>query len=140
MPHDGSTDVVRSRARAEYFEPARHAGRTHVVIQSGEFNKKLLEDKLIPSNRIPLVCNALKSRKLLKENHATLETMEGPPSGTSSTVVFTYRLEPLPDGSAPNSSEPSPAFNRLRGMLQEAYHRLGGAEAFHRKERAEWGE
>jgi hypothetical protein len=43
------------------------------------------------SNRVSLVCQALKSHKFLAENHLLIEKWEGPPSGMSTTVTFTYR-------------------------------------------------
>jgi len=58
------------------------------------------------SNRVSLVCQALRSSKFLDENHLVLERWEGQPSGRSTTVAFTYRLlheeekapAPVPNG------------------------------------------
>jgi len=140
MPIYGSTEIIRARAREDYFEPARNAGQTHVTIRSGDFNKSLVSRRLIPANRLPLICNALKSSKLLKENRVVLEQVEGPESGLSSTVLYTYRLEPGPQVSPSPSSPPTGGgFSGLGGVLRETYRKLGGSDAFHAAERAEWG-
>jgi hypothetical protein len=106
----------------------------------GDINRSLVSNRLIPANRIPLICRALKSRQLLEENHAVLESVVGPASGLSSTVVYTYRLEAPKE--LPTDAAPEPMaldrFAALHGILRSAYEKLGGAEAFHARERAEW--
>jgi hypothetical protein len=57
-------------------------------------------------------------------------------------VKFIYKIEPLPPGS-PNSPATPPAssadaFLSLRGIMKSAYQKLGGAEAFHRRESESW--
>jgi hypothetical protein len=138
MPTYGTTDRVRQQAAKEYIEPARRAGVKHVHIHSGTFNKRLVESHVLPPNRLPLICNALASRKFQRENHLALENVEGPPSGHSSTVIYTYRLEPLP--SAPDSTSPAASSNflSLRGVLKDTYKQLGGAERFHKSQREAW--
>jgi hypothetical protein len=138
MPAYGATDRVRQQAAAEYIEPARRAGARHVHIHSGTFNKRLVESHVLPPNRLPLICNALASRKFQRENHIALESVEGPPSGHSSTVVYTYRLEPLPQPSASSAPPPSGNFLRLRGVLTNTYKQLGGADRFHKAQREAW--
>jgi len=44
------------------------------------------------SNRIAHVCAALKTPKFLEPNGLRLVETSGPPSGTSTTVVYTYEL------------------------------------------------
>src|ERR1035438_5260600 len=80
-------DRVREHARREYIEPARRRREPTVRIVAGEVQKAV---RL--SNRVALVCQALKSHKFLDENHLVLEKWDGPPSGMSTTVIFTYRL------------------------------------------------
>lgn len=138
MPAYGATDRVRHQAVAEYIEPARRAGAKRVHIHSGTFNKKLVESHVLPPNRLPLICNALASRKFQRENHLALESVEGPPSGHSSTVVYTYRLEPLPPSSA-SAPAASSNFLNLRGVLKNTYKQLGGADRFHKAQREAWG-
>jgi len=76
----------------------------------------------------------LKSRKFLYENHLVLEKCEGPPSGMSTTVVFTYRL--LSDDRKAPTAPPEWPFLKLRGIAKEAFSSLGGGEAFIQQERA----
>jgi hypothetical protein len=80
-------DQVREHARHEYIEPARRRGDSAVRIVAGDVQKAV---RLV--NRTALVCQALKSHKFLEENHLALEKWDGPPSGMSTTVTFTYRL------------------------------------------------
>jgi hypothetical protein len=93
---------------------------------------------MLAANRFPLVCNALRSKKFLSENKLRLVKEESPPSGSSSTVVFTYELEPL-DQKPGGTQGGFPSFMALHGLLKKTYSELGGAEKFHREERSHWG-
>ena len=124
-------DRVREHARREYIEPARRRHESTIRIVAGEVQKAV---RL--SNRVSLVCQALKSHKFLDENHLVLEKWEGPPSGMSTTVTFTYRL--MDDaGQTPNESAEW-AFQQLRGIGKDVFQSLGGGEAFIRKEREQF--
>lgn len=90
------------------------------------------------SNRVPLVCQALKSSKFLDENRLVLEKWEGPPSGMSTTVVFTYRL--LNDRERAVGPHAEWPFSKLRGIAKEAFNSLGGGEAFIQQERERFHE
>jgi hypothetical protein len=125
-------DQVREHARHEYIEPARRRGDSAVRIVAGDVQKAV---RLV--NRTALVCQALKSHKFLEENHLALEKWDGPPSGMSTTVTFTYRL----GGQQPASGQPpgeSPLL-RLWGIGKEVFQSLGGGEEFIRSEREQWG-
>src|SRR5580658_8495847 len=102
-------DRIREIARAEYIEPARARRESIVRIVAGNVQKAA---RL--SNRVPLVCQALKSSKFLDENHLVLEKWEGPPSGLSTTVTFTYRL--LNDEEKKPAPRPEWSFMKLRGI------------------------
>src|ERR1039458_2830702 len=84
MANYGSTDIVRRTAAEQYIAPARKQSQTTVTIHSGDFNKFLVQNRVLPPNRFPIVCNALQSRKFLQENHLTLKEVQGPPSGKRS--------------------------------------------------------
>ncbi len=99
MANYGSTDKVRRTAAEQYVIPARRRSETTLTIHSGDFNKFLVQNQVLPPNRFPIVCNALQSRKFLQENHLALKEVQGPPSGRSSTVKFIYRIEPIPPDS-----------------------------------------
>jgi len=139
MPTYGTTDKVRQRAAAEYIEPARKTGAKRIRIHSGNFNKRLVENKVLPPNRLPLVCNALVSRKFLSDNHLRLESVEGPPSGHSSTVVYTFALDPIPaPGTSTGNTQSPGGLLPLRGILKSTYKKLGGGEHFHKSQRETW--
>jgi hypothetical protein len=128
MAQTTHADRVREHARLEYIEPAKRRHESTIRIVAGEVQKAV---RL--SNRVSLVCQALKSHKFLDENHLVLEKWDGPPSGMSTTVTFTYRLM---DDAGQTSSPPAEwPFLRLRGIAKDVFRSLGGGEAFIRKER-----
>jgi DNA polymerase III psi subunit len=137
MAEYGATDKVRQQAAIQYIEPARRRGDRRVTIHSGMLNKLLVESNVLPANRLPLVCNALSSRKFQRDNCLALEKVDGPPSGRSSTVVYTYRLEPVPAQSKA-AATPASAFLAARGALKKTYKQLGGGERFHRNQLQDW--
>src|ERR1700732_3356796 len=114
------TDQIRDHARSQYIEPARRRREAVVQIVAGDVHKALGL-----SNRVPVVCNALSSKRFLEENRIALEGREGPPSGLSTTVRFTYRLLRENGGA---SRSPSP-FLGLRGVAKQVFQALGGGEA-----------
>lgn len=128
---EGYTERVRAYAREHYIEPARKRGENTVKIVSGDIYRALRVPNVVPS-----VCAALKSRKFLAESRLTLENIQGPPSGQSTTVVFQYKLLGLPAGSTARTR--ADAFLRLRGLGKKTFSALGGGEAFLRKERKEF--
>jgi hypothetical protein len=126
------TDRVREYARREYIDPARSRRQSTVRVVAGEVQKAV---RL--TNRVPLVCQALKSTKFLTENHLILEKVEGPPSGMRTTVTFSYRI--LDDGGRQNAPEPdADPFRKLRGVAKEVFRSLGRGEAFLRGEREQF--
>jgi hypothetical protein len=126
----GDTARVRRYARNHFVHPARRERRSTFRVLVGEVHKALGL-----SNRVPLVCNALSSRKFLEENSLRLIDRAGPPSGQSTTVVLTYELL-----DSPPESEAFAAFYALRGAGKEVFRALGGGERFLRKERAGFGD
>jgi hypothetical protein len=140
MANYGSTDKVRKSASEHYISPARRRHESTVAIHSGDFGKYLVQNNVLPPNRFPIICNALRSRAFLRENHLTLEKVQGPPSGKSSTVTFIYQLQPIPNDSAiPRQvSAAGSSFMALRGILKSSYRKLGGADAFHHNESRKW--
>jgi hypothetical protein len=122
-----TTQELRDFVRREYIEPARRMKRKTVTVKAGEVHKRVRLH-----NRIPLVCQALSSKKFLEENHLQLEHREGPQSGLSTTSAFTYRLDSQQKRRA---KEELPTFVTMRGIGKEVFASLGGGEAFIRKER-----
>jgi hypothetical protein len=128
------SDRVREHARKRYVEQAKKRNESTVRIVAGDVQKAVHL-----SNRVPLVCQALKSRQFLEENGLVLEKWEGPPSGISTTVVFTYRFKKSPLHQESGRGATSP-FLHLRGIAKDVFSSLGGGEAFLRNEREKFYE
>jgi hypothetical protein len=118
---------VREYVRREYIDVARRQHQVTVRVVAGDVHKAVGL-----SNRVPLVCQALKGRKFLEENHLELEKSEGPKSGLGTKVAFTYRLKAK--GASP-SPEPETSFVTIRGIGKKLFQSLGGGEAFIRQQR-----
>ena len=135
---------IRQYARDNYVRPAVRRGEERVQIRAGDVHSALKLQRQHPN-----VCQALGSRIFLKDNNLVLEGKDGPSSGQSSSVVFTYRL---PVSSAPQSSDsqqtpPSKYKNpallellKLKGIGKELFASLGGGEEFLRSEREAFNE
>ncbi len=120
------SDLVRQHAAEAYVASARRRGDRTLAINVGTVHKALAL-----SNRVPLVCAALGSKKFLTENHLRLISKTGPPSGQSTTVTFTYEfLEAQP---SPGNQD---AWTKLRGALKDVFSEHGGGEAYLRAERS----
>jgi hypothetical protein len=128
---ESTTDRIREYARSRIVEPARRQHLSIIKIVAGDLHKTLGLN-----NRVPLVCSALGSRKFQQENNLELISREGPPSGQSSRVTFTYRLNDQPGEATGAGLEDH--FLRLRGIAKEVFQRLGGGETFIRKEREQF--
>jgi hypothetical protein len=124
-----SADEIRSFVRRAYLEPARRQGLKHVRIIAGDVHRSL---KL--KNRVPNVCNALTSKSFLRDNNVVIEEESGPPSGMGTRMTYTYRLLGR-EHEQPGAIAEAPAFDKLRGLLKEALHSLGGGERFLQRER-----
>ena len=125
MKQEGPTSDVRMYVRDHYVRPAKREQRSTFRVLVGDVHHALKF-----SNRVPLVCNALSSRKFLEENSVRLIARTGPPSGQSTTVEFTYEfLE------ASRNGEPLDELRALRGAGKKAFQELGGGENFLREER-----
>lgn len=120
------SDVVRRHAYEAYYRPALRRGEKVFSVNVGTVHKVLAL-----TNRVPLVCAALKSRKFLEENGLDLIAETGPPSGQSTTVTFTYQIV------GNNREEPvlNESLLQLRGIAKDLFRELGGGEAFIQQER-----
>lgn len=143
MPDYGATDRVRRFVAQQFIEPARKQGERTVTIHAGKLGKLLEERNILPPNRFPIICGAMGSPKFAKSNRVRLQSRQGPK--LSSTVTFTFVLEPnepANSGSSEGGSTPpassADAFLSLRGIMKSTYQKLGGAEAFHRRESESW--
>lgn len=118
------SDSIRKHVRDRYVSPARQRRESTIEINVGVVHKDMGFN-----NRVPLVCQALRSRKFLEMNGLRLVSETGPQSGLSTTVTLTYEWTDMKD-----SNRPDP-WLRLRGMLKGIFTDLGGGEAYLRAER-----
>jgi len=82
-----TSDQVRAFAEKHYLVPARQRRERSVRIVVGEVQRALGLQQ-----RTPLVCAALRSQKFLRQAGVELAQVEGPPSGMSPKVAFTFRF------------------------------------------------
>jgi hypothetical protein len=120
------SNAVRKHVSEVYLKPAIRKGERIFTVNAGAVHKALALD-----NRVPLVCQALKSEKLLEENQLRIVSRTGPRSGQSTTVTVTYEVLA---SKADQSASPNPLLG-LRGIAKELFGQLGGAENFIRSER-----
>lgn len=124
--NEGQTAKVRRYVRDHYVRRARSERRAMFRVVVGDIHRALGLQ-----NRVPLVCNALASRKFLEENSLRLLGRTGPPSGQSTTVELTFELL---DPKRP--IEVMESLRALRGVGKQVFHELGGGEKFLRAERS----
>ena len=119
-----TADQIREHVRANYVERARRNRLARFSVRWGT-----IEKELGMSNRIAHVCTALKTPKFLEPNGLRLVETSGPPSGASTTVVYTYEF--LDNAAAPAAPVSASIFEKLlqmEGILKEVYKEIGGAE------------
>jgi hypothetical protein len=121
------SDAVRQHAADIYLRDALRRGDRTFSVNIGVVHKALSL-----TNRVPLVCAALTSKKFLVENNLRLISKTGPPSGQSTTVTLTYEIL------GTSQAVPADPFLGLRGIAKDVFKALGGGEAFIRKEREEF--
>ena len=80
------SDRVRDHVKKNYIDPAKKDGKKALSIRVGD-----IHNELGFSRRIPVVCSALRSRKLQKNCDIELTYIGGP--NNSTTTTFTYKLK-----------------------------------------------
>jgi hypothetical protein len=140
----GLSDRIRSVAQEKYVVPAIRAGQIHFVIRVRDLLNDL-QTGGFPGHHTPQICSALKTAKFLRENGLEIESIEGPPSKQSPTVVVRYRVTQRNRETPPLESsldkeivpaEETPEARalrlttRLRGLLKDELAEYGGGEAF----------
>ncbi len=121
------SDLVRAYVIEHYIEPARRRHDARVQVVAGDVHRAL---KL--SQRIPLVCAALRSERFLVSNDLEVEKLEGPPSKQGPRVTITYRLKEHDES---QKDVRLAAIDSIYGIGAEVFASLGGGEAFIRSER-----
>lgn len=84
-------DVIREHALKHYVEVARRKGQKTLTIVSGKVGQKLSSSNQIPKNRMPNVCQALKTGKFLKM--AGLRWLNPEEYKLSATTCFHYKIK-----------------------------------------------
>jgi 5-methylcytosine-specific restriction protein B len=123
------SEQVLKHVETAYVVPARERGESTIRVKAGDVHRDLRW-----ANRVPSVCTTLSSQKLQKAIGIELIAKEGPPSGQSTTVIFTYRL-PSANGRSDSAPRQSDRLERLYGIASEIFRELGGGEKFIREER-----
>jgi hypothetical protein len=110
-----SSDQIREYAGKNYVEPALRGSTSTVSIKSGDIVKGMGL-----KNKTPNVCTALRSNIFQKQYGLRLIGEQGPPSGMSTTVVFTYKVvNRIPAKNI--ESESWSAFDRLHGIAKDLF-------------------
>lgn len=138
-----ASDQVRAYVRNHYITPARKAGASTVRVRAGEVHKALKWNL----RRVPQVCAALSTQKFLESANVELLEKNGPPSGQSTTVEFTFKLldedktySPLARRTSESqATQDGTGLESLYGILEDEFKALGGGDAFLKAERAAWG-
>lgn len=132
------SDSIRNYVISTYIGPARSRRESTVTVVAGEVHKGLGL-----RSRVPLVCNAMRSRALLAEAGVRIVDDAGPPSGLSTTVAITYELLPpirRAEGPMAVRSSKDLLLGQLRGLGKHAFAKLGGGEQYIRGEREKFYE
>lgn len=127
------SDQIREYVRKTYVEPARLSQQDRFSVRCGT-----VERELGMSNRTAQVCNALKIPKFLDPNGLRLVETSGPPSGTGTTVVYTYEFCDSAAAAMSKVSDTASIYAKLKqmeGILKDVYRELGGAERAVQEER-----
>jgi hypothetical protein len=138
------SDRIRSIIQDHYIRPALRAGSVRLSIRARDVLKEAEATQDFPRGRTPTICSVLQSKKLLDENGLEIESIDGPPSRQSRTVVVHYRvvrpakLDSMTHGEAAAEVSETSAerakrlTDKLRGLLKKELAEYGGAEAFMR--------
>jgi hypothetical protein len=127
---ESATVRVREWVQNHIVQPARARGDRIITVTAGE-----VHNQLGLTNRVPVVCQALRSKRFLQENHLVLKDVNGPPSGLSTTVKFTYEI--VSSDTDETAKKPHPLWDLL-GIGKVVFRELGGGEKFIKNERAKF--
>jgi hypothetical protein len=138
------SDQVRAVAGAKFVRPALADGQTRFSVAVKDVLRDLVATGFPPSNT-PQVCTALRTKAFLREQGIEIESIDGPPSKMSTTVVYHYRVASphTRSSSAQTAPKEEPAIAEetaeakalrltegLRGLLKEEMAAYGGGEGF----------
>jgi hypothetical protein len=133
------TDQTKDYVISSYVSPARSRGEKTIEVRVGTVQRELGW-----TNRTPSVFSTLSSKEFQEEAGVELIEKRGGPAsgGPSTTWQFVYRiLDDAGTASATANAVP-PARGgllALYGICAEMYREVGGAEAFLRSQRENFG-
>lgn len=128
----GQSERVRGIVLERYLQPALRAGKTQISVRARDVLGDAEATPEFPRGRTPMICNVLRSGKLLKGTGLAIEREEGPPSMQSRKVVIHYKVEepslvkPAIDGRA----RAEHFVRRMQELLGPGVAEYGGAEKF----------
>lgn len=138
----GSSDLVRAIAAEKYVRPALRDGKRQITVAVKDVLRDLMAQGF-PATNTPQVCSALRTKEFLRDLGIEIESIEGPPSKQSTTVVYRYRaIEPRSPSAeskvereATRPEETSEEWahrviGKISGLLKEELAGVGGGEAF----------
>lgn len=135
----GLSEKVRGLAKSKYIAEAASTRKHAFEIRVRDVITEL-QKMGVPPTYTPQICSALQTRRFLTENGLQIESVDGPPSKVSPTVVIHYRfLDPEKSAAAaPAAAMPAESpeeraqrlTEKLRGLLKDEIAAHGGSEAF----------
>jgi hypothetical protein len=143
MAYGDDSERIRKRAWEGYINPQIRKGAERVSVQIRPLMKDM-ESKGFPTNHPRQFCKALQKKSFLQEKGLVLERLDGPPSGTSTTVVLHFRVQnEVTRRSTSQKASETPkekAFRlteRIRGLMKDQVAAHGGAMGYLRWVRSE---
>jgi hypothetical protein len=136
MAYGDGNERIRKRAWEKYIGPQIERGVRQIQVPIKPLMKEL-EAEGFATNRPRQFCTALQKKEFLREKNLVLDRVDGPPSGTSTTVVlhFTYGGD---GGGASALKGETPTEWALRvteplyGLMKDEIAARGGTEGFMR--------
>lgn len=142
MAHGDGSERIRQVAWDRVIEPQIRSGYARIDVAIKPLMKEL-ESEGFSKNRPRQFCTALQKESFLAEKGLILDGMEGPPSGTSTTVVLHFRLANHAKPKVAQNPKETPeqrAFRlteKIRGLMRDEIAAHGGGEAYLRWVRGE---
>ena len=142
MAHGDGSERIRQVAWTRVIEPQIKRGERKIDVPIKPLMKQLESEGFL-KNRPRQFCTALRKEAFLAEKGLVLDRVEGPPSGTSTTVVLHFRL--ATDSKARTSAEPEETAEEwakrvtepILGLMKEEIAAHGGGVNYLRWVRGE---